>query len=161
MLHLRKKILVAIDGSPLSDKAAEEAVRMAACNPGPLKSTIYALLVLPNAPRNTFTDFVPSPPITETEKWQELKERIFATLGARPIPRASTSATPVSRRSRSRRRRSSSYRARGRSCWGRTSSFLAAAWMAVRIANSSPPRGRVYLAVWRRRAGCRPAPASW
>ena len=80
MLHLRKKILVAIDGSPLSDKAAEEAVRMAACNPGPLKSTIYALLVLPNAPRNTFTDFVPSPPITETEKWQELKERIFYVI---------------------------------------------------------------------------------
>ncbi len=30
MLTLRKKILVAIDGSPQSDKAAEEAVRLAA-----------------------------------------------------------------------------------------------------------------------------------
>ena len=77
MLNLRKKILVAIDGSPLSDKAAEEAVRMAAGNPSQFKSKIYAVLVLPNAPRNTFTDFVPNKPITETQQWDEMKERIF------------------------------------------------------------------------------------
>ena len=77
MLNLRKKILVAIDGSPLSDKAAEEAVRMAAGNPSQFKSKVYGLLVLPNAPRNTFTDFVPARPITEKEEWAELKERIF------------------------------------------------------------------------------------
>ncbi|WP_129127671.1 universal stress protein [Geomonas oryzae] len=77
MLNLRKKILVAIDGSPLSDKAAEEAVRFAAGIPSQFKSKVYGLLVLPNAPRNTFTDFVPARPITEQEKWGELKERIF------------------------------------------------------------------------------------
>lgn len=77
MLYLRKKILVAIDGSPLSDKAAEEAVRMAAGNPSQFKSKVYGLLVLPNAPRNTFTDFVPAKPITEQAQWLELKERIF------------------------------------------------------------------------------------
>jgi nucleotide-binding universal stress UspA family protein len=77
MLSLRKKILVAIDGSPLSDKAAEEAVRMAAGNPSQFKSKIYAMLVLPNVPRTTFTDFVPPKPITETEQWQELREKIF------------------------------------------------------------------------------------
>jgi len=77
MLNLRKKILVAIDGSPLSDKAAEEAVRMAAGNPSQFKSKVYGLLVLPNAPRNTFTDFVPAKPITEQAQWSELKERIF------------------------------------------------------------------------------------
>jgi len=77
MLNLRKKILVAIDGSPLSDKAAEEAVRMAAGNPSQFKSKVYGLLVLPNAPRSTFTDFVPSRPITEQAQWSELKERIF------------------------------------------------------------------------------------
>ncbi len=80
MLNLRKKILVAIDGSPLSDKAAEEAVRMAAGNPSQFKSKIYAMLVLPNAPRNTFTDFVPAPPVTETEKWQELRQKIFYVI---------------------------------------------------------------------------------
>src|SRR6185369_14072437 len=80
MLNLRKKILVAIDGSPLSDKAAEEAVRMAAGNPSQFKSKVYGLLVLPNAPRNTFTDFVPAKPITEQAEWAELKERIFYVI---------------------------------------------------------------------------------
>lgn len=77
MLTLRKKILVAIDGSPQSDKAAEEAVRLAAGNQSQFKSRIYAVLVLPNAPASTFTDFVPSAPMTETEKWDELRKRIF------------------------------------------------------------------------------------
>ncbi|MCM2359466.1 MAG: universal stress protein [Geobacteraceae bacterium] len=80
MLYLRKKILVAIDGSPLSDKAAEEAVRLAAGNPSQFKSKIYAVLVLPNSPRNTFTDFVPSRPITESEEWEELRQRIFYVI---------------------------------------------------------------------------------
>jgi nucleotide-binding universal stress UspA family protein len=80
MLNLRKKILVAIDGSPLSDKAAEEAIRLAAGNPSQFKSKVYGLLVLPNAPRNTFTDFVPAKPITEQDKWAELKERIFFVI---------------------------------------------------------------------------------
>ena len=80
MLNLPKKILVAIDGSPLSDKAAEEAVRLAAGNPSQFKSKIYAVLVLPNAPRNTFTDFVPSRPLTETPEWEELRQRIFYVI---------------------------------------------------------------------------------
>lgn len=80
MLNLPKKILVAIDGSPLSDKAAEEAVRMAAGNPSQFKSRIYAVLVLPNAPRNTFTDFIPSSPITESKEWEELRRRIFYVI---------------------------------------------------------------------------------
>ncbi len=77
MLNLRKKILVAIDGSPQSDKAAEEAVRLAAGNQSQFKSKIYALLVLPNVPTATYTDFVPVVPMTETEKWDELRKRIF------------------------------------------------------------------------------------
>ncbi|MDD5284508.1 MAG: universal stress protein [Desulfuromonadaceae bacterium] len=77
MLNLRKRILVAIDGSPHSDKAAEEAVRLAAGNQSQFKSIVYALLVLPNAPSSTYTDFVPSAPMTETEKWNDLRERIF------------------------------------------------------------------------------------
>lgn len=77
MLSLRKKILVAIDGSPMSDKAAEEAVRLAAGNASQFKSKIYAMLVLPDAPRTTFTDFVPPRPVTETEQWDELRDKIF------------------------------------------------------------------------------------
>jgi len=77
VLNLRKKILVAIDGSPQSDKAAEEAVRMAYGNRSQFKSCVYAMLVLPNAPTSTYTDFVPAAPVTETEKWDELRRRIF------------------------------------------------------------------------------------
>lgn len=80
MLNLRKRILVAIDGSPQSDKAAEEAVRLAAGNQSQLKSRIYALLVLPNAPDSTYTDFVPAAPMTKTKKWDELRERIFYVM---------------------------------------------------------------------------------
>jgi nucleotide-binding universal stress UspA family protein len=77
MLNLRKKILVAIDGSPFSDKAAEEAVRLAAGTSSQFKSKVYAMLVLPGAPRSTFTDFVPNRPLTETDQWDDMKERIF------------------------------------------------------------------------------------
>jgi nucleotide-binding universal stress UspA family protein len=77
MLNLRKKILVAIDGSPQSDKAAEEAVRMAVGNRSQFKSCVYAMLVLPNAPMSTYTDFVPTAPVTETDKWDEIRRRIF------------------------------------------------------------------------------------
>ena len=77
MLNLRKKILVAIDGSPQSDKAAEEAVRMAYSTRSQFKSCVYAMLVLPNAPTSTYTDFVPSAPVTETDKWDDLRRRIF------------------------------------------------------------------------------------
>jgi nucleotide-binding universal stress UspA family protein len=77
MLNLRKKILVAIDGSPQSDKAAEEAVRLAEGSRSQFKSRVYAMLVLPNAQASTYTDFVPSAPVTETEKWDELRRRIF------------------------------------------------------------------------------------
>ncbi len=80
MLNLRKLILVAIDGSPESDKAAEEAVRLALGNDSKFKSKIYALLVLPNAPPTTFTDFVPAPPITETREWEERRQRIFYVI---------------------------------------------------------------------------------
>ncbi len=77
VLNLRKKILVAIDGSPQSDKAAEEAIRMAAGNRSHFKSRVYAMLILPNAPTSTYTDFVPTAPLTESEKWDELRRRIF------------------------------------------------------------------------------------
>jgi nucleotide-binding universal stress UspA family protein len=80
MLNLSKKILVAIDGTPQSDKAAEEAVRMAIENRSQHKSQIYAMLVLPNAPAAGYTDFVPATPVTETEKWDDLRQRIFFVI---------------------------------------------------------------------------------
>ena len=56
MLTLSKKIIVAIDGSPQSDKAAEEAVRLAATSGTKFKSKLYAVMVLPNMKTPSFTD---------------------------------------------------------------------------------------------------------
>lgn len=80
MLSLRKKILVAIDGSPMSDKAAQEAVRLAASNNGQTGSKVYAMLVMPNATRTTFTDFVPPKPLTESPEWNEIRDKIFYVI---------------------------------------------------------------------------------
>ncbi|BCR06125.1 universal stress protein [Desulfuromonas versatilis] len=77
MLNLSKKILVAIDGSPQSDKAAEEAVRLAAASGTRFKSKVHAMLVLPSMRTPSFTDFFPSPPATERPDWEETRKRIF------------------------------------------------------------------------------------
>ncbi len=77
MLNLSKKILVAIDGSPQSDKAAEEAVRLAVASGVRFKSKLYAILVLPSMRTPSFTDFFPSPPVTERPDWEEKRQRIF------------------------------------------------------------------------------------
>ncbi len=77
MLMISKKILVAIDGSPQSDKAAEEAVRLVAQSGTKLRGHLYAVLVLPSLKPPTFTDFFPSKPPTEEPDWQEKRDRLF------------------------------------------------------------------------------------
>jgi len=77
VLNISKKILVAIDGSPQSDKAAEEAIRLAASSGARFKSKVYAILVLPGMRKQSFTDFFPTPPATEHPDWEEKRQRIF------------------------------------------------------------------------------------
>jgi nucleotide-binding universal stress UspA family protein len=77
MLKLSKKIIVAIDGSPQSDKAAEEAVRLASISGAKIKSKLYAVMVLPNMKTPSFTDFFPEKPATEMPGWQEKRDRLF------------------------------------------------------------------------------------
>lgn len=77
MLTLSKKIMVAIDGSPQSDKAAEEAIRLAAQSGTKLRSQVYAVLVLPSLKPPSFTDFFPAKPPTEEPDWQEKRKRLF------------------------------------------------------------------------------------
>lgn len=77
MLTLSKKIIVAIDGSPQSDKAAEEAVRLASISGTKFKSKLYAVLVLPSLKTPSFTDFFPDKPATEMPDWQEKRDRLF------------------------------------------------------------------------------------
>jgi len=77
MLKLSKKIIVAIDGSPQSDKAAEEAVRLASISGAKIKSKLYAVMVLPNMKTPSFTDLFPDKPATEMPGWQEKRDRLF------------------------------------------------------------------------------------
>lgn len=77
MLNLSKKILVAIDGSPQSDKAAEEALRLAAASGTRFRSKVYAMMVLSGSKAPSFTDFFPSIPVTEQVDWEEKRKRIF------------------------------------------------------------------------------------
>lgn len=77
MLTLSKKILVAIDGSPQSDKAAEEAVRLAAQSGVRLRSQVFAVLVLPSLKPPSFTDFFPAKPPTEEPDWPAKRDRLF------------------------------------------------------------------------------------
>lgn len=77
MLSVSKKILVAIDGSPQSDKAAEEAVRLALASGARTRSKVYAIIVLPGSRAASFTDFFPSPPPTERPDWENQRKRIF------------------------------------------------------------------------------------
>lgn len=77
MLTLSKKIIVAIDGSPQSDKAAEEAVRLASISGAKFKSQLYAVMVLPSMKTPSFTDFFPDKPATEMPGWQEKRDRLF------------------------------------------------------------------------------------
>ena len=70
MLNIGKRVLVAIDGSPQSDKAAEEAVKMVLWSGNAFKSTLHALLVLPGMRAPSFTDFFPLLPATERPDWE-------------------------------------------------------------------------------------------
>lgn len=77
MLTLSKKIIVAIDGSPQSDKAAEEAVRLASISGTKFKSKLYAVMVLPSMKTPSFTDFFPDKLATEMPGWEEKRDRLF------------------------------------------------------------------------------------
>lgn len=76
MLTLSKKILVAIDGSPQSDKAAEEAVRLASISGTRFKSYIYALLVLPKSDAPAVIDYLPDSDAVVVDV-EETRKRMF------------------------------------------------------------------------------------
>ena len=78
MLNLSKKILVAIDGSPASDKAAEEAVRLAAsASSEHFRGTLYAVIVRPSKDAPALTDLSLAPARHRIDDWETRKKRIF------------------------------------------------------------------------------------
>ena len=80
MLTLSKKIMVAIDGSPQSDKAAEEAVRLAAASGSKFKSQIYALLVLPKVDAPAVIDYLPDSRAVSHLSVDETRKRMFYVM---------------------------------------------------------------------------------
>lgn len=78
MLNLSKKIMVAIDGSAASDKAAEEAVRLAAVtSTNRFRSILYAVIVLPAKEAPALTDLSLAPARKQKDDWEERQRRIF------------------------------------------------------------------------------------
>lgn len=80
MLTLSKKILVAIDGSPPSDKAAEEAVRLASVSGHRFKSRVYALLVLPKSEAPAVIDYLPDTANPDDRDVDAIHKRIFYVI---------------------------------------------------------------------------------
>ncbi len=80
MLTLGKKIVVAIDGSPQSDKAAEEAVRLASVSGDRFRSVVYAVFVLP--PQESLViDYLPDAAANPRRcGLRETKRRIFSVV---------------------------------------------------------------------------------
>ncbi len=77
MLNLSKKILVAIDGSIPSDKAAEAAVLLAAATSSKtFSSTLYAVSVRPAKDDPSLHDLYPGRG-GRLADWQARQERIF------------------------------------------------------------------------------------
>ncbi|HEY5673929.1 MAG TPA: universal stress protein [Malonomonas sp.] len=78
MLNLSKKVLVAIDGSPASDKAAEEAVRMvAAASNERFRGTLFAVIVRSSKDPSQLLDQSLAPVRHWVKDWDERKKRIF------------------------------------------------------------------------------------
>lgn len=77
MLNLSKKIMVAIDGSPPSDKAAEEAVRLAAASSSEhFRSTLFAVIVRPAKDDPALHDLYPGRG-GQLADWETRQQRIF------------------------------------------------------------------------------------
>ena len=77
MLNLSKKIIVAIDGSPPSDKAAEEAVRIAvASSTEHFNSTLFAIIVRPSKDDPSLHDLYPGRG-GQLADWSARQQRIF------------------------------------------------------------------------------------
>lgn len=80
MLNYRKKILVAVDGSAVSDKAVYEAVWMAGCTKGAFPNKVYAVFSKV-VHSDDYLDMFPlsAGPVAaeEDSRWEEIIDQVF------------------------------------------------------------------------------------
>lgn len=82
MLGVRRKIMVAVDGSAVSDKAVHEAVWLAGCQAGKFKNKLFAVFVRADRVRDYDDLFVKgvSAEVAIDERWQHISEHAFLVI---------------------------------------------------------------------------------
>ena len=82
MLGIRRKIMVAVDGSAVSDKAVHEAVWLACCQAGKFKNQLFAVFVRADSFRD-YNDLINrgvSARDKSDPRWQRLEEEAFLVV---------------------------------------------------------------------------------
>ncbi|MCD6533128.1 MAG: universal stress protein [Deltaproteobacteria bacterium] len=82
MLGVRRKIMVAVDGSAVSDKAVHEAVWLACCQDGKFKNKIFAVFVKADRLRDYDDMFVKGVAAEGeiNERWQQILDHAFLVI---------------------------------------------------------------------------------